>query len=333
MNILARTLAIPRLRLLSQSLYAVFFLVVGAQFYQFYLWATGASDQAVTRPPAVEAFLPIGALVSLKRLLLSGEYDTIHPAGLTLFLAVMVTSIFLRKGFCGWICPIGFASNLAARAGEKMGILCTIPLWLDRLLLSLKYLLLAAFGWLILWNMNLEDLTAFHFSTYNLISDAKMLHFFLEPSRLASAIMLILVALSFVVKNPWCRFLCPYGALSGILACASPLRVHRDPQRCVDCHQCERVCPAAIRITAREAVRDNECIGCLECLPVCPRKECLTLIRPGRKTTPPLLLPTLLLGSFFLFWLWAEASGHWHTQIPTATFRELYPQTRTIGHP
>ncbi len=325
---------IARLRLTSQSVFALFCLVVGWQFYQFYLWATSVSDRvAPQRPPAVEAFLPLGALVSLKRFVLSGEYDAIHPAGLTIFLAALFLGLFLRKGFCGWICPVGFTSNLAEKIGRKLHILATIPSWLDLPLLSLKYLLLAAFSWLILWKMNLQELSSFHFSSYNMISDAKMLHFFLDPSLLAGSIMLLLMALSFVVKNLWCRYLCPYGGLLGLLAIFSPFQIKRDQHLCIDCKRCETVCPASIQITARQTVRNCECIGCLECLPVCPKKECLTLSLPGKAAAPPLLLPTLIIGSFLLFWLVARLSDHWQSQIPPETFRHYYQQIQSIGHP
>ncbi|MBU0664928.1 MAG: 4Fe-4S binding protein [Proteobacteria bacterium] len=324
---------ITRLRLISQSLFALFCLITGLQFYQFYLWATNASAMIAQRPPAVEAFLPLGALVSLKRLLLTGEFDTIHPAGLTIFLAALFLSLFLRKGFCGWICPIGFASNLAERIGRKLHILQAIPSWIDLPLLSLKYLLLAAFSWLILWKMNLQELTSFHYSSYNMISDAKMLHFFLEPSRLAGSIMLILVILSFIVKNPWCRYLCPHGALLGLLAIFSPFQVKRDQALCINCKKCETVCPASIHITARQAVRNSECISCLECLPVCPPKGCLQLTLPGKPTVQPLLLPALIIGSFLLFWLLARMTGHWQSQISPETFHQHYQQLESIGHP
>lgn len=324
---------IATLRLISQSLFSLFCLLVGLQFYQFYLWATNISAHAAQRPPAVEAFLPIGALVSLKRLILTGEYDTLHPAGLTIFLAALFLGLFLRKGFCGWICPVGFASNLAAGIGRKLHTLVVVPAWIDLPLRSLKYLLLATFSWLILWNMNLQELTSFHYSSYNMISDAKMLHFFLAPSLLAASIMLALVALSFMVKNLWCRYLCPYGALLGLLAVFSPFQIRRDPKLCIHCHKCEAACPSSIQITARETVRTGECIGCLECLPVCPQKECLQLTLPGKAAAPPLLLPALIIGSFLLFWLLARITGHWQSQIPPETFHHYYQLLQSVGHP
>ena len=39
----------------------------------------------------------------------------------------------------------------------------------------------------------------------------------------------MLVVLSVVTKNFWCRYLCPYGALMGLLSMLSPTRIVRDP--------------------------------------------------------------------------------------------------------
>jgi polyferredoxin len=323
-----------QLRFLCQSLFALFCLFVGWQFYSFYLWALDpTANSFVARPAAVEAFLPLGALVSLKRFLLGAEFDTIHPAGLTLFIAALLISLLLRKGFCGWICPIGFASNLAERAGKKMRILFSLPAWIDLPLLSIKYLLLGFFGYLILWKMDLEGLTDFHRSPYNLISDAKMLHFFLQPSVLAGSIMLGIILISFSIRNFWCRYLCPYGGLLGILAFASPFQIKRNPDTCIDCKKCERSCPSSIHITKRKTVRNAECIGCLECVESCPVENCLSLSAPGKKAVSPLLLPGLTLGLFFFCYLIARSSGHWHSEVPVEVFQHYYQMIENIGHP
>ena len=325
---------IGELRLLCQSLFALFCLFVGWQFYSFYLWALDpTANTFVQRPPSVEAFLPLGALVSIKRLLLGAEFDTIHPAGLTIFIAALLIGLFLRKGFCGWICPIGFASNLAERAGKKMKIMFRLPAWLDIPMLSLKYILLGFFGYLILWKMGLEGLTDFHRSPYNMISDAKMLHFFLQPSMLAGSIMLGIILFSFILRNVWCRYLCPYGGLLGLLAFFSPFQIKRNPETCIDCKKCEAICPASIKITNRKTVRNAECIGCLECVESCPATNCLTLSVPVKKEINPIILPMLVLGLFFICYLIARITGHWNTEVPLEVFQRYYKLIGNIGHP
>lgn len=321
------------LRKIIQGGFTVFCLWMGYRFYLFYLWAIGRSEMYVPRPPAVEGFLPISALMGLKRFVMTGNYDVIHPAGLTIFMAALVIAFLLRKGFCGWICPVGFMSRLAESAGKKMRSLFRTPLWIDYPLLSLKYILLGFFCYLILWKMGLKALEGFIQTPYNMAADAKMLLFFLAPSKRAVWILAFLVIISFFQKNFWCRFLCPYGALLGILASAGPFQVKRDNTTCIDCRKCDKICPSAIRVSSKNIVRTPECIGCLECLAVCPQKECLTLAMPKQKKVTPLLLPLAVPGVFLLFWLGALATEHWHTKIPDIIFKNIYTMITSLAHP
>lgn len=320
-------------RSLVQGCFAAFCLFAGYRFYQFYLWGIGQSEVYVPRPPSVEAFLPISALVGLKQLLIAGRFDPIHPAGLTIFIAALVIGLFFRKGFCGWICPVGFTSNLAEKFSRRLKILWQPPAWLDIPLLSLKYLLLFFFLYLIALKMSLEQIEAFNNSPYNLAVDAKMLVFFLRPSGLAAGIMLFLILISFLIRNFWCRYLCPYGALLGLLALASPFQVKRDREACIDCKKCEKQCPASIRITARKTVRTAECIGCTECIAVCPVSDCLTLSMPMRQKMPILVLPALVIGTYLVFWLIASATGHWQTSVPPEVMKKFYGILTELPHP
>lgn len=330
---LLRPAKLKTLRLAVQASFTLFCLYGGYRFYLFYLWAMGQSDTFVPRPPSVEAFLPISGLVGLKRLILAGVYDPVHPAGLTIFIAALAIALLFRKGFCGWICPVGFTSNLVEKLGLKLKTLQRPPWWLDYPLMSLKYLLLGFFAYLILLKMGLPAIEAFNRSPYNLVVDAKMLLFFLEPSTLTIWVLFFLVLASFFLRNFWCRYLCPYGALLGVVALAGPLRIRRDRQSCIDCRKCEKVCPGSIRVAEKESVGSPECLGCLECVAACPVEDCLAVSAYGRQRLPALLLPIGVLAVFFLLWGWAASSGHWHSEIPLDVLKAYYQESRFLAHP
>jgi len=323
---------LQRLRLLVQSAFALFCLYSGIRFYQFYQWALGNSATFVSRPPSVEGFLPIGALISLKRLLLTGVYDPVHPAGLTIFMAALVIGLLLRKGFCGWICPVGFISNLVESLSRKLKLLRHPPLWLDCPLLSLKYLLLAFFVYLILLRMDLRGIEAFGNSPYNLAVDARMLLFFLEPTAITLLVLGFLLVASLFLRNFWCRYLCPYGALLGLLAWLGPLKITRDKQSCIACKKCERACPASLRVAEKNIVNSPECLGCLECVAACPVTDCLEISTYGRRSLPALLLPLGVISVFLLFWSGAALTGHWHSLVPPEILKEYFRLARDLTH-
>lgn len=320
-------------RLLVQSAFLLFCLYCGFRFYQFYQWAIGSSATYVARPPAIEGFLPIGGLVGLKRFLLSGVYDPIHPAGLTIFIAALLLAVFFRKGFCGWICPVGFTSQLVERLARRLKLLRRPPAWLDYPLLTLKYLLLAFFAWAILLKMDLAAIEAFSNAPYNLVVDARMLLFFLAPSTTTIWVMALLVLATFFLRNFWCRYLCPYGALLGLLAWGGPLRVRRDVPSCVNCKKCEKVCPGSIRVSEQGAVTSPECLGCLECLAACPVNDCLQLTTYRRRKLVPWLLPLGVIGLFLALWAVASLSGHWQSAVGPEMLRSYYPLAARLAHP
>ncbi len=110
--------------------------------------------------------------------------------------------------------------------------------------MAVKYLILGFFIKVILVDMSPLVARSFQQSAYNKIADVKMLKFFLEISQSAIVILLALALFSLVVRNFWCRYLCPYGALLGIVALFSPWKATREAQKCTGCDLCNR--PAGI---------------------------------------------------------------------------------------
>ena len=315
-------------RNLVQAGFLFWCLYLGFQFSRFVEHFISKGEAPfVSRPPGVEAFLPIGALVSLKNLLLNGIIDPVHPAALILFLTFLALSLLTRKSFCSWICPVGTLSELLWRSGESLtGRRVKLWRWLDILLRSTKYLLLFFFLKLILFGMPAQALKGFLSTPYWAISDVKMLHFFTSPSTLSVVIILILMVLSFFIRQFWCRYLCPYGALLGFFSFVSPCRITRDIDGCTACGSCDQACPASIDVSRKRQVTSMECTGCLSCVQSCPEHQVLGMgVVSSRRFLPSWLFPLLVLLVFTSGVAFGMLSGHWHSSLSYRDYSQLIP--------
>lgn len=317
------TLTPSRFRLAVQACFTLFCLYAGYRFVGFVAWASGRTDLFAPKPGAVEGFLPISALMGLRHLLATGRWDPVHPAGLAIFIAILVMAFLFRKGFCGHVCPVGFLSGLLERAGRRMGLAVIPPKWIDLPLTGVKYLLLFGFCFAI-FSMDLRSLEAFLTGPYNMTADARMLQFFLSPSALSLIVIGLLAAAGLVVRNFWCRYLCPYGALLGLVAWPGPTAIRRDAAACVDCGKCAKHCPSGIAVQKKDVVRSPECIGCGECVGVCPVDGCLSFSVYGKKRIPWPAVGVGAVATLLLVWLWATATGHWDSEIPATMLKRFY---------
>jgi polyferredoxin len=293
---------------------------IGIEFYQFVEWGrSGGTLPLRERPPGVEGFLPLSALISVKHWTITGVVNQVHPAALFILLAVVLVSIVVKKVFCSFLCPVGTISEYLWRLGQVIhGWNLRLPRWLDFPLRSLKYLLLFYFVWAI-GSMDRSTATAFVHSPYNKVADIKMYLFFANISGLALKVLIVLGLLSLFIKNLWCRFLCPYGALLGIVSFFSPLKVTRTKESCIDCQRCTRACPSNIQVHTSNRVWSDECTSCLECVVVCPVKNTLEM-RGAGKTFKAGWIAVLVMGVFFGVMGGAMALGHWKNQLTTEEY-------------
>jgi polyferredoxin len=304
-----------RTRRVVQVAFLVLVVWLGAQFSRWALAHTAGRAPAFSRPPGVDGFLPISALMSLRLALAGGGIHPVHPAGLAILVAVLAMSALVAKSFCSHLCPVGTLSEGLGRLGVRLlGRTWLLPRWLDIPLRALKYVLLAFFLWATWVTLDLPAVRAFLDSPYNKVADAKMLLFFAHPSRLTVGVLGALVVGSVLVRDLWCRYLCPYGALVGIVGRVAPLKVARDASTCIDCRKCTKVCPARLPVHAMPRMDSVECTSCQDCVAVCPIRECLA-VRPARPAASPLVRPALAVGlaaGIFLGVTVAfRVSGHW----------------------
>jgi polyferredoxin len=313
-----------------QAAFLALIVALGVQFYFFVASCLDPGRAPVSRPPGVAGFLPIAGLMGLRHWLTTGTLDAIQPSAAVLLLLAILVSLALKKSFCSWICPVGTLSEwLWLLRGRLFGRWPGhgVPGWLDALLMAPKYLLLFFFASFVLWKMAPEDLAAYIEGPYNRVADVRMLAFFLHPSTLTLAVLAALTVLSFLVKNAWCRYLCPYGALLGITSLLSPVKVKRVDAACTHCRACTRVCPMHIKVHEIGVVRSPECTGCLLCVEDCPVPESLVVTpvpTPDRRRIAWAALALVLLvylGGIGV----ARLAGAWRNGISRQEYERIVP--------
>ena len=322
-----------KVRAVAQVAFLLLNVWIGVQFYLFVRYVeSGGQAVRVARPPGVEGWLPIAALMNLKYWVITGQVPDVHPAGLFLLIAFLGMALLLRKAFCSWLCPIGTLSEWLWQGGQALfGRTWLPPRWLDVPLRGLKYLLLAFFVYAVA-SMTPDAIAAFLTSPYGLVADVKMLNFFRRMGTAAAVVVAALLLLSVVVKNAWCRYLCPYGGLLGLVALVSPVSIRRTPDTCIDCAKCAVACPSALPVDRLAVVRSAECTACLLCVTACPAAGALDLTAGRRRLSAWAVAAGLAL-IFVGAVGYARLAGHWHGSIPDAVYFQLVPHADAFGHP
>ncbi|TAM78891.1 MAG: 4Fe-4S binding protein [Acidobacteria bacterium] len=311
---------------------------------QFYLWVrqfeVPGSSTSIGLPAGVEGWLPIAGLMNVKYWLATGIIPAMHPAAMFLLLAFLSMAFLFRKAFCSWLCPVGTISEYLWRAGYKMlPRNFHIPRWLDIPMRGLKYLLLGLFVWAVA-SMSAEAIESFMRTPYGLIAEVKMLNFFRYLGTTGLVVIGVLALASLFVENFWCRYLCPYGAMLGLVSLASPHRIRRNPEVCIDCAKCARACPSMLPVDRVARVLSAECTGCLACVSVCPSEGALAMSLPRmleskskRHDMPAWAMAAGIALLFLGIVGFAKATGHWSSPVSDSVYQQLVPRASSVQHP
>jgi len=170
----------------------------------------------------------------------------VAAVGLTvIFILTLVSGRF----FCGYFCPVGALQELASLVPVKKIVPKQKHAFMAfRSIVFLIFLILAfVFSSALLDIFGIRDFFALALTT-------------------GSLVFLAMLLVSVFFYRPFCRLVCPYGALLALAGSTSFLALQRT-EACIECGNCERACPVD------EAKRDDrkaECYLCGRCTDACP---------------------------------------------------------------
>lgn len=256
-------LRLTNIRLVAQTLFFLLFVLA--------IWATWTSR---LKGYPVSRFLELDPLVALSTALATGfVYQFLGWS-----LLVVVLTLLFGRVFCNWICPfgtlhqfIGWLFNIRT-SKERLDQNRYRPSQFLKFSILLVFLIMAAFGGLQIGL--LDPIAVLYRSTATVLAPAsdmalsqvERLGLLVGTDRMVmnglkfgpgaadrvfvgsfwiGVLFLLLVAANLWIPRFFCRFLCPTGALLGVLSRFSLFRINRDVHRCTDCDLCLARCEGA----------------------------------------------------------------------------------------
>lgn len=211
---------------------------------------------------SLHALCPFGGVVTLYNLATLGTFiKKIHVSAVILMSIVFALAVLFGPVFCGWVCPLGTIQEWVGKGGRKIfkkKFNNFVPEKLDRVLRYVRYVVLI---WVVFVTARSGYLLFENIDPYN-----ALFTFWSDEVALPSLIILsITLMISLLVERPWCKYLCPYGALLGLTNKIRIFKIRREPSTCVNCNKCTNSCPMNIKVSKKEKINDHQCISCYEC--------------------------------------------------------------------
>jgi len=278
------------IRRLTQALFLLLFLWLFLQ--------TESRGENILGYP-VKIFLDADPLIFITTVFSSRSF---YQPFLWVLLVVIATMIFGRV-FCGWVCPLGTLHNVVGGFKKRQGTPLANHWYQFKYYLLIFILFSSLFSLqlagiadpisLLIRSLSLAVYPAFQFGISGLFDTiySSGIDFIINPSEFIyglvkkgflsfqqplffqsvfiGAIFILILALNLWERRFWCKYLCPLGALLGILSRYALL--HRSvSEGCNSCGVCAHTCQGAANCEGKDLWRKNECLACMNCDDICP---------------------------------------------------------------
>ena len=209
---------------------------------------------------------PIGAIQNVTLSLVDPRY-VISFGVLAFFVLPLAAAFLFGRVFCGGVCPLGAVQDLVLLKPRA------VPERVDRWLRLLPFAYLATAVWFAGWGIPVVSASG------KLLSGRRFLICEWDPFiglfRVSGPFHMLALGALFIVVGmfygrPYCRWLCPYGALLSLASRVSWKNVRITPDRELDCGLCRDACPfGAIHDLRADRA---QCVACARCYETCPRE-------------------------------------------------------------
>ena len=203
---------------------------------------------------------------------------------------LIAVGALVGRFICGWLCLFGLVQELLYKIPVPK---LSVPEKIDRPLRKLKYVVLAVrvVGRPLFYRSRDgagEPFVCKYVCPVGTLEGGVplvLMNDILRPALgwLFKWKMLLLagcVLLSMVIYRPFCKYICPLGAIYALFQKVSLVRMRFDEKKCVDCGACARVCK--MNVDPRKTPTSAECIRCRDCLNACPTCALSMGVGPGR---------------------------------------------------
>ncbi len=169
---------------------------------------------------------PVGSVQNVSLSMADPGYALPLTVGL-FFILPLVFGLLFGRVFCGAVCPLGAIQDVVLLRPVR------VPAWLEHVLRVLPFVYLGA-----------AVLFAATHTMFIICRYDPFVSFF----RLSGEFHMLVIGggvlfVAMFVGRPYCRFLCPYGALLAIVSRFAWRRVSTTPDECAACSLCENACP------------------------------------------------------------------------------------------
>lgn len=238
-------------------------------------WPSHYADELVRKEQlAAELFLIIDPLVSFSTGLASRSWVwSLASAGL-----ILLACVFVPRGFCGYLCPLGTTIDLFDWAiGKRIQRfrVANEGWWVHIKYYLLLGILVAAAGGVLISGVfaAIPVITRGLLFTLSPLQTGVQRGWHLVPPFNAGhvvSLVLFAVVLGLGLLKPrfWCRYVCPSGA---VFSLGNLFRVteRKVESSCIHCHKCIEICPFDA-IKPDFTTRTTDCTLCQTCGGVCP---------------------------------------------------------------